>query len=129
MDVRYSIDLTDAEWSVMECLWERSPLTAREAAEALERRTGWKRSTTLTLLRRLEQKGAVSYTGEGKNHLYAPLIRREDACRRETQALLDRLYEGSVALMVSTMTKKQPLSKAEIEELYALLKHAEEEER
>ena len=105
----------------MECLWEKHPLTARETAEALERKTGWKRSTTLTLLRRLEQKGAVSYTGEGKNHLYAPLIRREDACRRETRALLDRLYQGSV-----TLTQKQPLSKAEIDELRALLKSAEE---
>ena len=45
MDGMQSIDLTDAEWSVMECLWERSPLTAREAAAALERKTGWKRST------------------------------------------------------------------------------------
>ncbi len=126
MDVLRNVDLTDAEWTVMECLWEKHPLTAREAAEALERKTGWKRSTTLTLLRRLEQKGAVSYTGEGKNHLYAPLIRREDACRRETRALLDRLYQGSVALMVSTLTQKQPLSKAEIDELRALLKSAEE---
>ena len=129
MDGMQSIDLTDAEWSVMECLWERSPLTAREAAAALERKTGWKRSTTLTLLRRLEQKGAVSYTGEGKNHLYAPRIRREDACRRETRALLDRLYDGSVSLMVSTLTQKQPLSRAEIDALYALLKQAEEGEQ
>ena len=129
MDVIHSVDLTDAEWTVMECLWEKSPLTAREAAEALECRTGWKRSTTLTLLRRLEQKGAVSYTGEGKNHRYAPLIRREDACRRETRALLDRLYQGSLSLMVSTLTQKQPLSRAEIDELYALLKSAEEGER
>ena len=125
MKESHSIDLTDAEWEVMECLWEKSPLNAREASEALERRTGWKRSTTLTLLRRLEQKGVVSYTGEGKNHLYAPLVQRDEVCHQETEALLDRLYHGSVSLMVSTLTRRQPLTKEEIAELYEILKSAE----
>ena len=61
--------LTAAEWQVMECLWEAAPRTGREAVEWLEGRMGWNRSTTLTLLRRLEADGVSrndpqgSYTG------------------------------------------------------------------
>ena len=51
------LTLTEAEWMVMECLWEKSPRTGREAVAYLEQRMGWTRSTTLTLLRRLEAKG------------------------------------------------------------------------
>ncbi|HBR07446.1 MAG TPA: transcriptional regulator, partial [Clostridiales bacterium] len=41
-----NVSLTTAEWSVMECLWEKSPITGREATDWLEKRMGWNRSTT-----------------------------------------------------------------------------------
>lgn len=53
------ISLTQAEWSAMECLWQAGPLTGREVVQRMEQRCGWSRSTTLTLLGRLEHKGAL----------------------------------------------------------------------
>ena len=53
------IDLTQAEWQLMEKLWDHAPQTGRELTEAMAAQTGWNRSTTLTLLRRLMEKGAV----------------------------------------------------------------------
>lgn len=120
------IPLTDAEWSIMEVLWARSPLTGRELTEAMEERTGWNRSTTLTLLRRLEDKGAIESNSDGKK-LFSPVISREDAAHAETKNFLSRVYNGSVSLMVSAMTKQQALSKEEIDELYAMLKKLEGE--
>lgn len=119
------MNLTDAEWNVMECLWESSPRTGREAAEWLEAKMGWNRSTTLTLLRRMEAKGAVASESEGGVKTFRPLIRREDAALQETEDFLSRVYQGSVNLMVSTLTKKRSLSKREIDELYALLRELE----
>ena len=117
--------LTEAEWQVMEALWEAAPLTGRELTEAMAARTGWSRSTTLTLLRRLEEKGAVrSAEGEGKK-CFSPLLRREEAALRETESLLSRVYKGSVSMLVSSLTKKQALPKEEIEELYAILREME----
>ena len=55
------INLTSAEWNVMECLWEKGSITGREATNMLEEKMGWNRSTTLTLLRRLEEKGAIHF--------------------------------------------------------------------
>lgn len=121
-----NINLTSAEWSVMECLWDKSPRTGREATEWLEERMGWNRSTTLTLLRRMEAKGAVASDAEGSIKSFRPLVRREDAALQETEDFLGRVYQGSLSLMVSTLTKKQALSQAELDELYGILQQMEE---
>ena len=119
------IALTEAEWTVMECLWEQSPRTGREAVAWLEEKMGWSRSTTLTLLRRLEEKGAVAGDTEGSIKTFRPMIDREDAALQETENLLERAYKGSLSLLVSSLTKKQSLPQREIDELYAILREME----
>lgn len=122
------ISLTRAEWSVMECLWEAGPLTGREVIQRMEKSCGWSRSTTLTLLSRLENKGALrSVPAEKGPKVFSPVLRREDAALGETKDFLDRVYQGSLSLMVSALTKKQALSREELDELYELLKGLEEE--
>ena len=120
------INLTDAEWNVMECLWEKSPRTGRETIDWLKERMGWSRSTTLTLLRRMEEKGAVGSDAQKEPKHFFPLITREQAALSETESFLDRVYKGSLGMMLSAFTQKQKLSKSEIDELYAILKEAEE---
>ncbi len=122
------INLTDAEWNVMECLWEKSPRTGRETIDWLKERMGWSRSTTLTLLRRMEEKGAVGSDTEKEPKTFFPLIAREQAAFLETESFLGRVYKGSLGMMLSAFTKKQSLSKDEIDELYAILKEAEVKE-
>ena len=122
-----NIDLTSAEWSVMECLWESAPRTGRELTEALGKSCGWSRSTTLTLLRRLEAKGAVGSDDAGGVKAFRPLVSREDAALGETESLLSRVYRGSLSMLVSSFTEKRPLSRQEIEELTAILKEMEED--
>ena len=121
-----NISLTEAEWTVMECLWEKSPRTGRETVAWLENRMGWTRSTTLTMMRRLETKGAVASDTEGELKTFRPMILREEVAIRETEHLLDRAYKGSLSLLVSSLTRKQSLSQKEIDELYAILREMEE---
>ena len=115
------IKLTDAEWRVMECLWERSPLSGRELTQALEGETGWSRSTILTLLSRLEGKGAVAGESAGGPKRYSPRLDREDAALRETESFLDKVYHGSLSLMVSALTQRQALTEGEIQQLHDIL--------
>ena len=119
------LSLTEAEWQVMECLWESAPRTGRELAEELAERRGWTRSTSLTLLRRLEAKGAVSSRDRGKIKVFRPLVSREDAALRETEDLLSKAYRGSLSLLVSSFTENRELSGQELEELRAILKGLE----
>ena len=120
-----NLTLTEAEWTVMECLWEKSPRTGRETVSWLNQKMGWTRSTVLTMLRRLEAKGAVAGDTEGELKTFRPLIAREDVAVRETENLLDRAYKGSLSLLVSSLTKKQSLPQNEIDELYAILREME----
>ncbi len=122
---KFNINLTDAEWSVMECLWEKSPRTGRETTDYLKERMGWSRSTTLTLLRRMEEKGAVGSEIRGEVKQFIPMISREDAAIQETEDFLGRVYKGSLGMMLTSFTKKQSLSRDEIDELYSILKELE----
>jgi BlaI family penicillinase repressor len=120
-----NIALTEAEWEVMECLWAHAPCTGREVVQYLAEKMGWARSTSLTLLRRLEAKGAVAEEAGGEVKTFRPVLLKEEAAVRETENLLGRAYHGSLSLLVSAMTRRQRLSQAEIDELYELLREME----
>lgn len=117
--------LSAAQWSIMESLWESGSLTGREATEAMKKKTGWNRSTTLTLLRRMEEKELIGCTVKDGVKTYSPLLHREEAALKEAESLLDRVYDGSISLLVSAMTHKRALPQEEIDQLYALLEELE----
>ena len=119
------IHVTDSEWYVLDCLWQRSPQTAMELVEALSRRVGWAKSTTLTTLRRMEAKGLLAGETVGRSRRYTPLVDRETATVRETSGFLDRVYRGSVGQMVSTMARRQGLTEEDLAQLRAILAQAE----
>ena len=121
-----NINLTNSEWYVLDCLWERSPMTVMELVAALGDRLGWAKSTTITTLRRMEDKGLLLCQIQGRAKHYSPAVSRDRAVRRETRSFLDKVYRGSVGLMVSAMAQDQALSKEEIDELYEILRKAEE---
>lgn len=122
---RKAISLTEAEWTVMEFLWARKRCTGREATEALGKQMGWSRSTTLTFLRRLEGKGAVTSDGSTEPMTFCPAIDREEAAVAEAEHLLERAYHGSLSLLVSALTRREALPQEEIDELYGLLEEME----
>ena len=122
-------NLTPTEWHLMECLWEHSPRTGREAAEYMAASQGWSRSTTLTLLRRMTAKGFIHCFEQNGINVYAPLIERSDAAVRETDSFLSRVYRGSVSTLLSAVTQRQSLTKQEIDELYDIIRRAEEVQR
>ena len=100
------LDLTEAEWKLMECLWEHSPRTGRETVEYMAKHVGWTRSTSLTMLRRMTEKGLISCDESGEVLRYSPMILREEAAMRETRSFIDRVYRGSVSLLVNALTQK-----------------------
>ena len=118
--------LTNTEWEVYECLWERSPLTMTQIANRLTERTGWTRSTGETLVRRMAEKGILRWEQGMKAKLYYPVFDREDAALRETHGFLRKVFGGSVGLMVNTMAEREELSQEEIDQLCAALRKLEE---
>ena len=123
------INLSDGEWNIMNVLWETAPQTITQLTGTLKESTGWSKHTIITMLGRMESKGAVRYEQGVKAKQYYPALERAETALEETESFLDKVYSGSLGLMVNTMVEKNSLSKEEIEELYAILKRAEEEEK
>ena len=78
-------------------------------------------------VRRMEEKGIISHAEQGRAKVFSPALSREDVTTRETKNLLQRAYNGSVGLLLSAMAESNTLTKADIDELYEILKKAEED--
>lgn len=118
--------VTPGEWHIMELLWER-PRTLMDLVAALHEKMDWSKSTVTTMVRRMDDKGLITFHTEGRTKIFRSAVSREDVTARETDSLLKRAYNGSVGLLVSAMAQRNDLSKEDIAQLYAILKEAEEE--
>lgn len=114
--------ISEAEYAVMEALWERSPMTAAEATERVSAERGWSIQTVKTLLSRLLAKDIVAADQDGRRFLYRPLVAREAYVAGESGRLLDRLFGGRISPLVAHLANQDKLSPADIAEIEALLK-------
>lgn len=121
--------LTTSEWYVLDCLWQRAPMTVMELVTTLGKKVGWAKSTTITILRRMEDKGLIRAEVQGRGKRYYPCTDRRGAAQAETRSFLDRVYQGSVGLMVSAMAQEKALTREEIDALYEILHQAEEDSK
>lgn len=79
------------------------------------------------MLRRMTEKKLIACDNSGSMKTYTPLVHREEAVKKETESFLDRVYHGSVSMMLNGFVKKQKLKPEEIEELRQILEQAEDE--
>lgn len=120
--------LSPSEWRVMECLWA-GPKTLMELVRELKDSAGWAKSTVTTMVRRLEEKGLIDHQVSGRAKVFRAALAREDAAAAETDSLLARAFQGSLGLLVSSLVDRSSLTRADIDELYAILDKAEEESK
>ena len=130
MNEKQNTDITESEWNVLSCLWEHMPQTARELTEVLSASVGWSRSTTLTVLRRMTEKGLLlCEEGDDGVRIYRTELAQDAVTMRETEHFLDRVFGGSISMMLSAMTAGKRLTGDEIDALYEVLRQAEEQEQ
>lgn len=109
--------ISGAESQVMEALWDQSPRTAEEIATVVGPEQDWTEATVKTLLNRLLKKNAVAAERDGRRFLYRPLLSRDAYVQSESQGLLDRLFDGRLAPLVSHFSQQSQLSDEDIAEL------------
>ena len=119
------VSLSDGEWKLMYKLWEEPSRTIAQLTAALQPETGWSKHTVITMLNRLEGKGAVSHDGGTPRH-YSATLAKEDAAQAETRSFLDKVYGGRLGLMMSAMVDSRSLTQQDIDELAAILEKAKE---
>ncbi len=114
--------ITEAEYAVMEALWDRPRQTAAEVCEEVCAARGWSLATVKTLLSRLVQKGALASEPDGRRFLYTPLFAREAYVGGESRRLVERLFGGSAASLVAHLAETEALTANDLDDIEALLK-------
>ena len=115
-----SINISESEWSIMEYLWENPLATITDIKRELSK-TGWSDSTIKTLVRRLVSKKAVAVNDEEAIFRYYPLVSQQECRTKETRSFIDRVYQGSVSMLVTNLAADSDLTEKETEELMSLI--------
>lgn len=113
--------ISDAEWLIMKVVWQNSPSTASSVINHLKHETDWSPKTVQTLIGRLVKKGALGVKKDTALNEYYPLVSKEDCMREETKTFLQKVYDGSLKVLIANFVNDEALSSKEIEELKSIL--------
>lgn len=116
-----SVELTEAEWSIIKAVWEIEPCTAPDVQEKLFKPTGWHYSTVRTLMDRMVGKGVLKSKKEGKLTIYRSAVTRAEAQRGELFYALKHAFNGALAPMVQCLLDAQAISAEELGELKRII--------
>ena len=122
--------ISEAEYEVMRIVCKYTPINTNEVTDKLTKTTEWSPKTIHTLLKRLVNKGALTYEKERRIFVYTPLVQEEEYINEQSTSFLNRFFSGNVTSMFSSFLDHDQLSPSEINELRSLLSEkAQKEER
>ncbi|HAU93217.1 BlaI/MecI/CopY family transcriptional regulator [Alteromonas oceani] len=119
-------DISNAEFEVLDVLWDDYPATSSDIVKRLNQKKPWHDKTVKTLLSRLVKKGVVDFDKAQRQYLYRPLIAREDYTKKEATSFVSRIFKGKVAPLVAGFANQNSLSQQDVDELKALIKQWEQ---
>ena len=111
--------LFDSEAKVMEIIWEKGPLSAKEISLIAADTIGWNKNTTYTVIKKLEAKGFIRRDEPG--FVCTPLVTREQMQKQETESLINRFFGGSKKALFSALIDKEDLTEEQAEELQRII--------
>jgi len=113
--------LSQAEWQIMNALWEKHPATAREIMARLPQGVKWAYTTLKTMLSRLVEKEAVSEHKQSNTSIYEPLVSQRKARLSAFRLLLDQSFDGAMGPLMHFMLQEQKLNDKQKKELIEIL--------
>lgn len=122
--MKFMVSLSDGEWKIMNRLWESEGKTITELTAELQEETSWDKHIIITMLNRMENKGAVAHRKVGRAKVFYPIVPHGEVSMLETRGFLQKVYRGSLGMMVNAMVEDKALSEEEIQELYDILEQA-----
>ena len=120
------INITPAEWDIMEVLWQQSPQSAAEIYESLQAQTDWSIKTIRSFLDRLVQKKAVAKQKVHGMNVFKPIPQRSQCLRQESESFLQRFFQGNAVSLVRHFVEQEALSDQDIARLQDLLEKKKE---
>jgi BlaI family penicillinase repressor len=123
--MKRSVKITEAEWAVMEAVWNKPGSTASEIVSELTRTKSWTANTIRTLLQRLVDKKALESSKATGALSFQPLLSREECVQQESESFIERVFGGAAASMLVHFVKQTELTPQELKELRQILKEKE----
>lgn len=121
--INYTKKLPDAEFDVMTAIWEgTAPVNTAYLMEKVGRSKGWKASTLISFLVRLEGRGYITSEKYGKERRYRPVAEREQYIQTVTEQFVQQYHGGSFVRLMDTLYRDKSLSETDIDELLEWLK-------
>ena len=118
--------LTQAEWQIMNALWEKHPATARDIMTRLPEGVKWAYTTVRTMRSRLGEKGAVSEHKQANPSIYEPLVSQRKARLSAFRLLLDQSFDGAMGPLMHFMLQEEKLNDKQKRELIEILQNESE---
>ena len=107
----------ESEYHFCLFLWEHEPVTTVELVKLCQERLGWKRTTTYTVIKRLGERGVL----KNEDGRVTSLVSKEEAQAREIDELVEEKFQGSLPAFIAAFTKRQDISKAELDEVQRMI--------
>ena len=115
-------NVTDAEWSVLQLLWEKGPASVRRLTGVLYPRGGPSEYATVhKLLERLESKGYVLRDRDGGVYVFRAAVDRDAVIGQQLETLVEKMCGGSLQPLLTNLIRAKRLKPAELRELLALV--------
>jgi len=118
---KQSATLTEAELRIMDVLWQRGSGTVQQLLDALPPKPALAYNSVLTTIRILEKKGYVQHIKDGRAHVYAPLVEKQDATRSEIRHLVSRFFKNSHEDLVLNILEERGIDSDELDRLKQML--------
>jgi BlaI family penicillinase repressor len=112
-----SVKLYDAEYRFMYLLWEHEPINSTELVKLCLKEVGWKKSTTYSMIKRLSERGIV----KNEDAVVSALTTREQVQKYESEAVLEKAFDGSLPSFITAFLSDKKLSREEAAEIVALI--------
>lgn len=96
-------------------------MRSRDIVEATADQREWHKKTVNTLIRRLVDKGAVSYEEARGGFLYYPVVTKKSYRQREANRMIKGLFDGEVSPLLTAFAETEKLSDSDLDELRALV--------
>jgi BlaI family penicillinase repressor len=119
------VSISDAEWQVMNVVWDGQPLAAQEVIARLDGEATWAPATIKTMLHRLVTKKVLTYDLQGNRYVYRSRARRCDCVRAASRSFLERVFDGEPAPLLAHFLRSSKLSADEIDQLRRILDEQE----
>ena len=114
--------IPESEYELLRVLWRiPTPAPSGDILQNLPKGNRWKRTTVLTLLGRMTEKGILRADKDGRRLLYTPLVAQKDYQAAQTSDFLQRVHGGKLSSLVMALSANEEFSDDELDALKKLL--------